>query len=66
MRERAIARARRALRAVQDRASSTIPSHTAGPSLRPRELLAPIYGWFSEGLNTRELREAKALLSALS
>ena len=27
-----------------------------------RELLAPVYGWFTEGHNTRDLTEAKALL----
>jgi predicted ATPase len=27
-----------------------------------RELLAPIYGWFSEGFDTLDLKEAKALL----
>jgi predicted ATPase len=30
-----------------------------------RELLAPIYGWFTEGLDTRDLKEAKALLEQL-
>jgi predicted ATPase len=30
-----------------------------------RELLAPIYGWFSEGFDTADLQEAKALLDAL-
>jgi predicted ATPase len=30
------------------------------------ELLAPIYGWFTEGFATRDLREAKALLDELS
>ena len=25
-----------------------------------RELLAPIYGWFTEGFDTADLREAKA------
>src|ERR1700751_2682908 len=30
-----------------------------------RELLAPIYGWFTEGFDTRDLKEAKALLDAL-
>ena len=28
------------------------------------ELLAPIYGWFTEGFDTRDLKEAKALLDA--
>jgi predicted ATPase/class 3 adenylate cyclase len=31
-----------------------------------RNLLAPVYGWFTEGLDTRDLEEAKALLEALS
>jgi predicted ATPase len=30
-----------------------------------RELLAPIYGWFTEGLDTADLQEAKALLEEL-
>jgi predicted ATPase len=30
-----------------------------------RELLAPIYGWFTEGLDTPDLQAAKALLDAL-
>jgi predicted ATPase len=30
-----------------------------------RELLAPVYGWFTEGFATRDLKEAKALLDAL-
>ncbi|MGW1423371.1 AAA family ATPase [Bradyrhizobium manausense] len=30
------------------------------------ELLAPIYGWFTEGFDTRDLKEAKALLEELT
>jgi predicted ATPase len=30
-----------------------------------RDLLAPIYHWFTEGFDTADLREAKALLDAL-
>jgi predicted ATPase len=30
-----------------------------------RELLAPVYGWFTEGFDTADLQEAKALLDAL-
>jgi len=30
------------------------------------ELLAPIYGWFTEGFDTTDLQEAKALLEALA
>jgi predicted ATPase len=31
-----------------------------------RELLAPVYGWFAEGFDTRDLKEAKALLDELN
>jgi predicted ATPase len=31
-----------------------------------RDLLAPVYGWFTEGFDTRDLKEAKALLDELS
>ena len=30
-----------------------------------RELLAPVYGWFTEGFDMRDLKEAKALLGDL-
>ena len=29
------------------------------------QLLAPVYGWFTEGFDTRDLQEAKALLDEL-
>jgi predicted ATPase len=29
-------------------------------------LLAPIYGWFTEGFDTADLKDAKALLDELS
>jgi predicted ATPase len=31
-----------------------------------RELLAPVYGWFTEGFDTADLKEAKALLDELT
>jgi predicted ATPase len=31
-----------------------------------RALLAPVYGWFTEGFDTADLQEAKALLDELS
>jgi predicted ATPase len=31
-----------------------------------RELLAPVYGWFTEGFDTRDVKEAKALLEELA
>jgi predicted ATPase len=30
-----------------------------------REPLAPVYGWFTEGFDTLDLKEAKALLDGL-
>ena len=36
-----------------------------GKVQQARELLAPVYGWFTEGFDTRELKEAKALLEEL-
>ena len=33
---------------------------------KARELLAPVYGWFTEGFDTRDLKEAKALLEELA
>jgi len=30
-----------------------------------RDLLAPVYGWFTEGFDTRDLNEAKTLLAEL-
>jgi predicted ATPase len=30
------------------------------------ELLAPIYGWFSEGFDTADMQEARALLAGLA
>ena len=29
------------------------------------ELLAPVYGWFTEGFDTKDLQEAKVLLEEL-
>jgi predicted ATPase len=36
-----------------------------GKRVAARELLAPIYGWFTEGFDTADLQEAKALLKEL-
>jgi predicted ATPase len=36
-----------------------------GKRLEARELLAPVYGWFTEGFDTADLQEAKALLEEL-
>jgi len=36
-----------------------------GKVQQARELLAPVYGWFTEGFDTSDLKEAKALLDEL-
>ena len=37
-----------------------------GRHAEARDVLAPIYGWFTEGFNTADLNEAKALLDELT
>ena len=37
-----------------------------GKHQQARDLLAPVYGWFTEGFDTLDLKEAKALLDTLA
>jgi len=37
-----------------------------GKPQQGRELLAPVYGWFTEGFDTLDLKKAKALLDELA
>jgi predicted ATPase len=37
-----------------------------GKRAEARDLLAPVYGWFTEGFDTLDLKEAKALLDELT
>jgi predicted ATPase len=37
-----------------------------GKVQQARELLAPVYRWFTEGFDTRDLKEAKELLEELA
>jgi predicted ATPase len=37
-----------------------------GHRTEARDLLAPIYGWFTEGFDTPDLKDAKVLLDALA
>jgi class 3 adenylate cyclase/predicted ATPase len=37
-----------------------------GKQAEAHELLAPVYGWFTEGFDTADLQDAKALLEALA
>jgi len=36
-----------------------------GKTAEARDLLAPVHGWFTEGFETADLTEAKALLDGL-
>ena len=36
-----------------------------GKNAEARDLLAPVYGWFTEGFDTKDLQAAKALLEEL-
>ena len=40
--------------------------HRQGKQHKARDTLSDIYGWFTEGFDTRDLQEAKALLEALA
>jgi predicted ATPase len=37
-----------------------------GKADEARQMLAEIYGWFTEGFDTKDLQEAKALLAELT
>ena len=40
--------------------------HSQNKTTEAHDLLAPVYGWFTEGFDTADLKEAKALLETLS
>ena len=40
--------------------------HAQGKKTQAQQLLAEVYGWFTEGFDTTDLREARALLAALA
>ena len=50
---------------VGSTALSTRMDPDQGKSEAARDLLAPVYGWFTEGFDTVDLKEAKALLNEL-
>jgi class 3 adenylate cyclase/predicted ATPase len=59
---------RQGAKSLELRAAMSLAGLWAGRGERPRarDLLAPIYGWFTEGFDTPDLKEAKALLDKLS
>jgi predicted ATPase len=64
--ERAVARQQQA-KSWELRAAMSLARlwRDQGKVQQARELLAPVYGWFTEGFDTRDLKEAKALLNEL-
>jgi predicted ATPase len=65
----ALATARRqGARAIELRAAVSLARlhRNQGRRAEARDLLAPVYGWFTEGFDTRDLKEAKALLKELA
>src|SRR5262249_54610949 len=66
---RALAVARRQeARSLELRAAMSLSRlwQQQGKQAEARALLAPIYGWFTEGFDTADLQEAKALLDELT
>ena len=63
----AVARAQQA-RSWELRAATSLARlwHDQGKRDEARDLLAPVYGWFTEGFDTHDLTKARALLKALA
>jgi predicted ATPase len=59
---------RQSARLFQLRASTSLARlwHDQGKRVEAHDLLAPIYGWFTEGFDAPDLKEAKALLDELA
>jgi class 3 adenylate cyclase/predicted ATPase len=59
---------RQQARSLELRAASSLARlwRGYGRTREARDLLAPIYGWFTEGFDTADLQEAKALLDELA
>jgi predicted ATPase len=67
--QRALALARRQeAKSLELRAAMSLARlwQQQGKRTKAYELLTPIYGWFTEGFDTADLQDAKALLEALA
>lgn len=67
--EKALAIARyQSSRALELRAATSLARlwSDEGDRRKAHDLLAPLYGWFSEGFGTVDLKRAKALLDELA
>jgi predicted ATPase len=51
--------------ASQERKAKHLMRIPVRQSQQAREVLAPVYGWFTEGFDMRDLKEAKVLLEEL-
>ena len=73
--DEAAARYHRALAIAREQGARSVELRTAtslarlwrdqGKRAEARDLLAPVYGWFTEGFDTDDLQDAKALLEEL-
>jgi len=63
----AVARAQQA-KSLEIRAAMSLAQlwRDQGKRQQAHDLLAPVYGWFTEGFDTLDLKEAKALLDELA
>jgi predicted ATPase len=69
MLEQAIAAARaQQAKSIELRATMSMARlwRDQGKRQQAQDLLAPVYGWFTEGFDTLDLKEAKALLDELA
>ena len=59
---------RQSARLFQLRASTSLARlwHDQGMRLEARDLLWPVYRWFTEGFDTPDLKDAKALVDELA
>jgi predicted ATPase len=66
--ERGCIARRQQARAYELRAATSLARLSGEQSRRAeaRGLLSPVYGWFTEGFDTANLKEAKALLDELT
>jgi predicted ATPase len=48
------------------RQEPALPMAAAGRNDEARDLLAPVYNWFTEGFDTADLKDAKKLLDEIA
>ena len=55
-------------KALELRASTGLAQmfRARGDCAAARDLLAPVYGWFTEGFDTQDLKDARTLLADLA